>query len=85
MKIKGYKWKFESKEDFQKIVNECQSIKTLIDKLGLKQSGSNHRTLKKKIKEFEKMGNKVYAVTLYDDESVKSFADVLTAFLNIPK
>ena len=53
MKIKGYKWKFESKEDFQKIVNECQSIKTLIDKLGLKQSGSNHRTLKKKIKELQ--------------------------------
>ena len=35
----------------------------------------------RKIKEFEKLGDKVYAITLYDDASVKSFADTLITFL----
>ena len=57
----------------------------LLTKTDVLPEDDREKIIKKKIKEFEKMGNKVYAVTLYDDESVKSFADVLTAFLNIPK
>ena len=35
----------------------------------------------KKVKEFEKLGKKVYTISLYDDESVKTFADDLIKFL----
>jgi GTP-binding protein len=34
----------------------------------------------KKIKEFEKLGKKVYAITLFDDASVKEFSDMLVKF-----
>ncbi len=35
----------------------------------------------KKLKDFEKMGKRVYAITLYDDSSVKAFGDELVRIL----
>jgi GTP-binding protein len=35
----------------------------------------------KKVKEFEKLGKKVYTISLYDDASVKQFADDLLKYL----
>ena len=57
----------------------------LLTKTDVLPEDEREKIIKKKIKEFEKTDNKVYAVTLYDDESVKEFADVLTEFLNIEK
>ena len=35
----------------------------------------------KKVKEFEKLGKKVYAVTLFDDSSIKAFSDEIVRYL----
>ena len=53
----------------------------LLTKTDVLSEDEREKIVKKKIKEFEKLGNKVYAITLYDDGSVKEFADVLTKFL----
>ena len=37
--------------------------------------------IKKKIKEFEKLGKKVFTVTLFDDASVKAFSDELIQYI----
>jgi GTP-binding protein len=38
---------------------------------------SNDKIIAKKIKEFEKLGNKVFTLSLYDDKSVKKFKDAM--------
>lgn len=53
----------------------------LLTKTDVLPEDEREKIIKKKIKEFEKLGNKVYAITLYDDESIKEFADVLVTFL----
>mgnify|MGYP001576957709 FL=1 len=37
----------------------------------------NSKIIEKKVKEFEKLGKKVFAISLYDDKSVKIFRDTL--------
>ena len=39
----------------------------------------------KKVKEFEKLGGKVYTLSLYDDASVKTFGDDIIKFLKKAK
>jgi len=53
----------------------------LLTKTDVLPEDDREKIIKKKIKEFEKLGKKVYAITLYDDESVKQFADTLVDFL----
>jgi GTP-binding protein len=54
----------------------------LLTKTDVLPEDEREKIIKKKVKEFEKTGNKVYTITLYDDESVKEFSDVLVSFLN---
>ncbi|MEI6316826.1 MAG: GTPase ObgE [bacterium] len=53
----------------------------LLTKTDVLAEDEREKIITKKIKEFEKIGKQVYAVTLYDDASVKKFADVLVEFL----
>ncbi len=61
-------------------LDEKQEI-ILLTKTDVLPEEDRDKIVKKKIKEFEKLGGKVYAITLYDDSSVKEFADTLTKFL----
>ena len=49
----------------------------LLTKTDVLPEQDKEKIISKKIKEFEKLGKKVYALTLYDTDSVKAFADVL--------
>jgi len=42
---------------------------------------TSSKTIAKKVKDFEKLGNKVFTISLYDDKSVKKFADALAKIL----
>ena len=53
----------------------------LLTKIDVLPEDEREKMVARKIKEFEKLGDKVYAITLYDDASVKSFADTLITFL----
>ncbi len=53
----------------------------LLTKTDVLPEDEREKIISKKIKEFEKLGKKVYSITLYDDSSVKEFADILTSFL----
>ena len=53
----------------------------LLSKTDVLPEDEREKIIAKKIKEFEKLGKQVYTITLYDDASVKAFADVLTKFL----
>ena len=53
----------------------------LLTKTDVLPEDDREMMVNKKIKEFEKLGGKVYTITLYDDASVKSFADTLITFL----
>lgn len=46
---------------------------------------TKEKTIAKKIKEFEKTGNKVYTISLYDDASIKEFSDNLIKYLKKAK
>ena len=39
------------------------------------------KVIAKQVKEFEKMGNKVYTLSLFDDDSIKKLKDGLTKLL----
>ena len=57
----------------------------LLTKTDVLDEDERAKIIAKKIKEFEKTGKNVYAVTLYDDESVKAFADILVTYLKEAK
>jgi GTP-binding protein len=46
---------------------------------------ADEKTVKEKISEFKKLGKPVFAITLYDDKSVKTFADELISILKSKK
>ena len=65
-------------------LEEKQEI-ILLTKTDILAEDERTKIIAKKIKEFEKTGKKVYAITLYDDESVKAFADILVTYLKEAK
>ena len=52
----------------------------LLTKTDVLPEDTRDEIIKKKVKEFEKLGKKVYTITLFDDASVKAFSDMLVAF-----
>lgn len=53
----------------------------VLTKTDVLPDAEREKIVAKKIKEFEKLGKKVFAITLYDDVSVKNFGDRLIEFL----
>ncbi len=57
----------------------------LLTKTDVLPEDERAKIVAKKVKEFQKVAKKVYTVTLYDDASVKAFADELLKFLKALK
>lgn len=53
----------------------------LLTKTDVLPEDEREKIVEKKIKEFKKLAKEVYALTLYDDASVKSFIDALVKYL----
>ncbi len=53
----------------------------LLTKTDVLPEDEKEKIIAKKMKEFEKLGGKVYTISLYDDASVKVFADEIVRFL----
>ncbi len=53
----------------------------LLTKTDVLPEDEKEKIIAKKIKEFEKLGKKVYTLSLYDDESVKTFTDEIIKYL----
>lgn len=53
----------------------------LLTKTDVLPDDEKEKIVQKKIKEFEKLGRKVYAVTLFDDSAIKEFSDELVKYL----
>jgi GTP-binding protein len=52
----------------------------LLTKTDVLPEKDKEKIVAKKVKEFEKTGNPVYTISLYDDESVKAFSDSLVKY-----
>jgi GTPase len=53
----------------------------LLTKTDVLPDDEKEKIIAKKIKEFEKLGNTVYTISLYDDASIKKFGDEILKFL----
>lgn len=53
----------------------------LLTKTDVLSEDQREKIIKEKINEFEKLGKKVYTITLYDENSIKDFADILMHYL----
>ncbi len=53
----------------------------VLTKTDVLEAGVREELVQKKMQEFSKLGKKVYAITLYDDDSVKAFMDELVNIL----
>lgn len=78
--MKTYKEIRNELEKYGEGLDEKDEI-ILLTKTDVLPEDEKEKIIAKKIKEFEKTGRKVYAITLYDDASVKAFADDLVRFL----
>ncbi len=78
--MKVYKEIRNELKNYGKGLDEKEEV-ILLTKTDVLPEKDRDKVITKKIKEFEKLGRKVYAITLYDDDSVKAFADELIKFL----
>lgn len=53
----------------------------LLTKTDVLPDKDKEKIIAKKVAQFEKTGNKVYTISLYDDASIKEFSDVLVKYL----
>ena len=78
--MKAYK---EIRSELEKYGNELDTKEEIIllTKTDVLPDDERDTIVAKKTKEFEKLGKKVYSISLYDDAAVKAFSDTLVKYL----
>ncbi|MBP6884241.1 MAG: GTPase ObgE [Candidatus Pacebacteria bacterium] len=78
--MKAYKEVRNELESYGNGLNEKEEI-ILLTKTDVLPDDEKEKIVVKKLKEFQKLGNTVYTISLYDDSSIKTFGDEILRFL----